>query len=71
MPIMDGFEFLDRFRHLPQCQGVPVIVWTVKDLTVEEYARLQKTVVRVVAKGHAGANAVTAELRAFLGIKSV
>ena len=37
MPGVDGFEFLDRLRRLPAGQTIPVIVWTVKDLTLETW----------------------------------
>jgi PAS domain S-box-containing protein len=66
MPEMDGFEFLVRFRRVPRCRRVPVIVWTVKDLTAEEHARLRVTAQGVIAKGREGSTAVVDELRAFL-----
>jgi PAS domain S-box-containing protein len=65
MPEMDGFEFLDRLRRLPSCRRVPVIVWTVKDLTAEEHARLARSAQGVVAKGE-GSATVVEELRAHL-----
>ena len=60
MPGMDGFEFLDRLRALPACRTVPVIVWTVMDLTAEEYSRLRRSAQEVVAKGLGGASVVEA-----------
>ncbi|MBI2187147.1 MAG: response regulator [Acidobacteria bacterium] len=56
MPGMDGFEFLRRFRRTKQGRHTPVIVWTVKDLTAEERARLQASAQAVVLKG-AGSSA--------------
>jgi CheY-like chemotaxis protein len=32
MPGVDGFEFVSRFRAMPAGRGVPIIVWTVKEL---------------------------------------
>lgn len=65
MPGMDGFEFLEHFRQMPGCGSVPVIIWTAKDLTQADYARLQASAQAVVTKGQ-GANAIAEELRAFL-----
>ena len=41
MPLMDGFEFLDRFRQLPGCADVPVVVLTARDLDREDRRRLR------------------------------
>jgi CheY-like chemotaxis protein len=65
MPEMDGFTFLDRFRQLPNCRQTPVIVWTVKDLTQDDYARLRTSVQGVLAKGHNHSGSVVEELRRF------
>jgi PAS domain S-box-containing protein len=69
MPEMDGFEFLDRLRQVPPCRRVPVIVWTVKDLSAEEYARLRASAQGVVAKAREGIAAVVEELRRFLPVQ--
>jgi CheY-like chemotaxis protein/anti-sigma regulatory factor (Ser/Thr protein kinase) len=66
MPGMTGFEFLDRLRATPNGHSVPVIVWTSKDLTSAELARLRKSADAVVAKGHDGNTRVVDELAAFL-----
>ncbi|MEY2935773.1 MAG: hypothetical protein RL033_6522 [Pseudomonadota bacterium] len=50
MPGMDGFEFIEQFRQLPECAEVPIIVWTVKDLTSREQERLQRMRCTCVAK---------------------
>jgi PAS domain S-box-containing protein len=42
MPGMSGFEFLDRFRSEPHNRDVPVLIWTAKDLTLAEEARLRE-----------------------------
>jgi signal transduction histidine kinase/CheY-like chemotaxis protein/HAMP domain-containing protein len=68
MPGMDGFEFLERVRREPGGQGVPVIVWTVKDLTPEERTFLRSSAQAVVSKGQGGA-AVLAELETLMGRK--
>ena len=68
MPEMNGFEFISRFRQLPRCRRVPVIVWTVKDLTAEEHSRILASAQAVVNKGSGGSGAVVEELQAFLPI---
>jgi PAS domain S-box-containing protein len=65
MPEMDGFGFLEHFRGLPACRLTPVIVWTVKDLTHDDYARLQASVQGIVGKGQIGGASVIDELRRF------
>jgi CheY-like chemotaxis protein len=54
MPGMDGLEFLDLFRASEGGRRVPVIVWTAKDLTAGDWARLEGAVARVVLKRDAG-----------------
>ena len=66
MPEMDGFEFLKRFRAMPQCRRIPVIVWTSKDLSPEELAGLRASAQGVVQKGPGFDAAILDELRAFL-----
>jgi CheY-like chemotaxis protein len=59
MPEMDGFEFLERFRTLPSGRATPVIVWTAKDLTAEDYRRLGASAHGVVLKREGGAANLT------------
>ncbi|WP_237481249.1 response regulator [Lichenibacterium dinghuense] len=40
MPVMDGFDFLRRFRERPECADVPVVVLTALDLTRDDRRRL-------------------------------
>jgi CheY-like chemotaxis protein len=54
MPGMDGLEFLDLLRASERRRRVPVIVWTARDLTAGDWARLEGTVARVVLKRNAG-----------------
>jgi CheY-like chemotaxis protein len=51
MPGIDGFEFLLRFREMPAAKRVPVIVWTMKDLSAEEHERLEASSHAVLQKG--------------------
>jgi PAS domain S-box-containing protein len=66
MPRMDGFEFLDRFRESPATHRTPVLIWSVKDLSPEERARLSRSARAIVRKGHAGVQSLLEELRQFL-----
>jgi PAS domain S-box-containing protein len=66
MPEMDGFEFLDRLRRLPSCRKTPVIIWTVKDLTPEEEARLLSAADGFLQKGRDLGSAMLDELTNFL-----
>jgi len=50
MPVMDGFEFLDRMRESRYHKGLPVIVITVKRLSPEEEAQLADKASAVVIK---------------------
>jgi len=50
MPVVDGFEFLTALRARPECQDIPVIVVTAKDLTDHDRLRLTGQVKEVVEK---------------------
>ena len=50
MPNMDGFEFLYHYRQTKEGQETPVIIWTAKDLSDNEYRHLQTLVQGVVMK---------------------
>ncbi len=63
MPGMNGFEFLEHLRQEPAGRRVPVIVWTVKDLSQEERRFLRESAHAVVSKGEGGSR-VLAELEA-------
>jgi PAS domain S-box-containing protein len=66
MPGMDGFEFLDRLRASPATRCTPVLVWSVKDLSTDERARLSRSAQAIVRKGHGGIAALLEDLRRFL-----
>ncbi|MET0591324.1 MAG: response regulator [Polyangiaceae bacterium] len=66
MPGIDGFEFLHHFRRRPDTTNVPVIVWTMKDLTADDQARLRQHAQRIVAKGEWKATSFVDDLRALL-----
>jgi CheY-like chemotaxis protein/signal transduction histidine kinase len=51
LPDMSGFEILEHFRDTPSLCDVPVVVFTGKELTPEEDARLHTLARSVVVKG--------------------
>lgn len=71
MPEMDGFDFLVRLRKDPANLRTPVIVWTMKDLTVQDHERLRELAQAVVAKGDSGPATLANELRMLLAARSV
>ena len=51
LPDMSGFEVLERFRDTPALSDLPVVVFTGKELSPEEDARLHTLARSVVVKG--------------------
>jgi CheY-like chemotaxis protein len=51
LPDMSGFDVLERLRDEPQLSDLPVVVFTGKELTPEEDARLHTLARSVVVKG--------------------
>jgi PAS domain S-box-containing protein len=71
MPNMDGFVFLERLRSSPEHAQTPVMIWTVKDLSTEERARLHDAAQAIVQKGAGDDFPLSAVLRAFLPERQV
>ena len=68
MPEMDGFEFLDELRHLPDGRSIPVVVFTAKELTHEDRRRLSGSVERTLEKGSVSREALLAEVGELVAI---
>ncbi|MFY9978672.1 MAG: response regulator, partial [Candidatus Sulfotelmatobacter sp.] len=51
LPDISGFEVLERFRDTPELGDLPVVVFTGKELSPEEDARLHSLARSVVVKG--------------------
>jgi CheY-like chemotaxis protein len=51
LPDMSGFEVLERFRDTPSVGDLPIVVFTGKELSPEEDARLHTLARSVVLKG--------------------
>lgn len=63
---MSGFEFLDQIREHPLGKTIPVIVYTGRDLKVEEEERLQKLADSIIIKGVKSPERLLAETNLFL-----
>jgi signal transduction histidine kinase/CheY-like chemotaxis protein len=63
MPQMTGFEFLLRLRQNKVGQHIPVLIWSAKELTAEERARLASSAQAVLSKEEGGRAAMLNELR--------
>ncbi|WP_162245991.1 MULTISPECIES: response regulator [unclassified Aureimonas] len=63
MPVMDGFEFLDQLRAKPEWRNIPVVVLTSKDLTADEWRRLQSDADQVLAKSDVSLKELVGEIR--------
>jgi CheY-like chemotaxis protein len=50
MPGMNGFEVLDRLAQSPRTRQVPIIICTVKQLTVEDKQRLHGKIAQLAHK---------------------
>jgi PAS domain S-box-containing protein len=66
MPGVDCFELLDRLRAMPSMKGVPVVIWTIKDLSEAERRRLLVSAQRIVPKGHGGSERILDAISPYL-----
>ncbi|MBU0972089.1 MAG: response regulator [Proteobacteria bacterium] len=48
---MSGFELLEKIRHHKTCSKIPVIVYTGRDLTLDEDKKLRKYTESIIIKG--------------------
>jgi PAS domain S-box-containing protein len=66
MPSMDGFVFLERLRGSAEHSQIPVMIWTVKDLSPEERRHLHAAAQAIVQKGAGDDFPLSAVVRGFL-----
>jgi PAS domain S-box-containing protein len=66
MPGIGGLEFLSRFRSDSANQVVPVIIWTMKDLSDDDHRSLRALAQKVIAKGEWTPTSLVDELRLLL-----
>ncbi|MDF2366812.1 response regulator [Sneathiella sp.] len=67
MPEMDGFEFVDSLKAVPEAKGVPVVVITGADLSDDDRKRLNGGVEQVIKKSADGAPTFLDEVRRYVG----
>lgn len=66
MPVMDGFEFLDHLRTIPEMQDAPVVVLTARDLNPQERTELSGKVDQIFNKLSWNSEDLLLELRRIL-----
>ena len=66
MPVMDGFETLQRLREEEGTRDLPVVVITAKDLSREEREELQRNTTRIIEKNGMDRERILGELRTSL-----
>jgi PAS domain S-box-containing protein len=67
MPGVDGLEFLARFREMPGNHAVPVIIWTMKDLSAADHQGLRKLAQGIVEKNNWRPSTFVDEVRKLIG----
>ncbi|MFC4269967.1 response regulator [Sneathiella chungangensis] len=67
MPEMDGFEFVDAIKSIPEARGVPVVVITGADLSDEDRRRLNGGVKQIIQKSADGTPSFLDEVRRYVG----
>lgn len=50
LPDMSGFELLERMKSSPDMSSVPVVVFTGKDLSIDEHALLKSMAKSIILK---------------------
>ena len=67
MPEMSGLELVSRLMDSPAGRAAALVVWTVKDVTAAERARLRASGAALVPKGAGGAGPLVDTLLSILG----
>jgi signal transduction histidine kinase/DNA-binding response OmpR family regulator len=66
MPVMDGFEFVQRLRESAEGRTIPVVVLTARDLSADDRERLSGNVDRILQKGAQDREDLLGEVRGML-----
>ena len=53
LPERDGFDVVDTMRQRPELKGIPVLVYTARDLTEQQRGRLRLGPTRFLTKSRA------------------
>jgi protein-histidine pros-kinase len=71
MPGSDGFAFISSLRSTQAGARVPIVVWTIKDLSEDERRRLESADALVVSKRQGGVEPLVAAIGRVLGKRLV
>lgn len=66
MPVMDGFETLDRLRANPQFSSLPVFILTARSLNSAEAFRLRTNANQIIPKGNLVLNRMLEEVKTLI-----
>ncbi len=69
MPVMDGFELVERLRQDPETRSIPIVVITSKTITGEDRQRLSGRVEQIVRKSEADHEQLLSQLKELLATK--
>ena len=71
MPVMDGFEFLERIKKIESMAGIPILVVTAADLNDRDLERLRGGVENVIQKSDMTRDQIIKEVSALVSSNSV
>jgi PAS domain S-box-containing protein len=71
MPEMDGFEVIATLHQIKDCDSIPVVVLTAKELTDEERSTLDGSVEQILAKNAAPLEQLMLEVGSLVGTHRV
>lgn len=63
MPVMNGFELLDKIKADEELAKIPIIINTSKDLTKEDYDKLSGSIVKIIHKGEKDLATLVSEIK--------
>jgi CheY-like chemotaxis protein len=66
MPEMSGYDLLECLRVMPQVREVPIILWTVKELSEARRSRVHSLAQGFVLKAQGGVDPIVAAVKPYL-----
>ena len=70
MPVMDGFEFLDRIKKIESQSEIPILVVTAADLNEKDLERLHGGVENIIQKSEMTRDQIVQEVSALINSNS-